>query len=92
MIFLIAKYQTAGTWAVLTGGISGTAYNTIEASNTATGTQGCGIDVDNLPAGVSLQPVGVGAVVEITPTINCDTGDTEYVYQAMNNADGSCAI
>jgi len=83
------RYQKQGDWAVLTGGRTGTAYNTMEESNTDTGVQGDGTDVGNYPSGVELQPIGTG-VVEVRSVINCDTGATEYVFSAPNNPDGPC--
>lgn len=88
--FTQMKYQQAGTWAAVPNGLTGTAYNTIEANNSATGVQGCGINVDQLPAGVSIQPIGAGGIVKITPEINCETQAVEHVFQAVNNADGPC--
>jgi hypothetical protein len=88
--FTQMKYQQAGTWAAVPDGLTGTAYNTVEANNSATGVQGCGINVDLLPAGVSIQPIGAGGIVKITPEINCETQAVEHVFEAVNNADGPC--
>jgi len=52
--------------------------------------QGCGINVDWLPAGVTLKPIGTGAVVELRKRINCETSAIEYVFTAVNNVDGQC--
>lgn len=88
--FQQVKYDSTGEWAVIAGGVTGTAYNTIEAGNTGSGVQGCGINVSNLPSGVTLQPLGAGAVVKIYRVVNCDTLAIEYTFEASNNADGAC--
>lgn len=89
--FAEQEYQSAGTFAAKTGGKTGTCYNTMEANNAATGVQGSGDDVDNLDAGVAMQPMGVGAVVWISPVRNCDDGSTEYVFEDPNNPGGDCS-
>lgn len=88
--FQQVKYTTLGKYTTVEGGVTGTVYNKIEANNTATGIQGCGINVDNLPAGVELVPLGSGAVVEITPVYSCETGEVEYVFEDPNQPDGNC--
>ena len=85
-----ARYKKEGTWETKSGGKTGTAYNTIEANNTSTGVQGDGTNPDNYPSGVSLKPIGTGAIVEISEVVNCDDGSTEYVFQESNNPDGTC--
>ena len=87
--FSEVRYKKAGQWAVIAHGRTGIAYNTMEESNTKSGVQGDGTDVSNYPAGVSLQPIGT-AVVEMREVVNCETGETEYVFSATNNPDGSC--
>ena len=82
--------DTAGTFKDVSGGKSVTAYNTIEANNSATGTQGDGTDPANYPSGVTLQPIGVGAVVRVLQTSDCN-GATLYLFEVANNPDGSCA-
>jgi hypothetical protein len=84
------EYLKDGIWSTVTDGISGTAYNTLEANNSSTGVQGCGINVEWLPAGVALKPIGFGAVVNVTPCTNCETLATEYAFQASNLPDGQC--
>jgi hypothetical protein len=88
--FAEVEYLKKGLWSEVPDGITGTAYNTIEANNSASGVQGCGINVDWLPAGVSLKPIGTGAVVELRKRINCETLETEYSFAASNLPDGQC--
>ena len=88
--FVEVEYQKQGTWQVLTGGRTGTAYNSMEESNTAAGVQGDGTDASNYPSGVTLKPLGT-AVVQMYEVTNCETGDPEYVFAAPNNPDGPCA-
>lgn len=85
------EYLKEGTWDTVIGGITGVGYNSIETPNGATGVQGNGVDVANLPSGVEIVPLGVGAVVRAYPVTNCDTGGTEYVLEAVNQVDGTCA-
>ena len=85
------EYKKEGTWQAVTGGISGVGYNTIETPNGATGIQGNGVNVANLPPDVSLVPLGIGAVVRAYPVINCETGGTEYALEAVNQVDGTCS-
>ena len=78
-----------GTFSTLTSGRTGTAYNTLEANNIATGIQGSGDDVSEFPAGITLQPIGIGAVVFINTITNCESAD-EYLFAVANNAGGDC--
>jgi len=81
--------EKEGRWKDKADGYSGAAYNTIEANNTSSGVQGDGTDVDNLPAGVELQPIGNGAVVRAWRVINCE-GAIEVMFAAPNNPGGGC--
>lgn len=86
-----------GFWTVKTGGKTSTKiFNGIEANNSATGVQGCGVDVDNLPAGWEIKPLGGdGAtgqpVVMCYPMKDCsDPPEDIYVFFNVNVADGEC--
>ncbi|QDU33057.1 hypothetical protein KS4_10980 [Poriferisphaera corsica] len=70
-------------------GWTGTAYNTIEANNAATGIQGSGDDTGHFPEGVELKPIGSGAIVNAWRILNCE-GNEEVHFAAPNNAGGSC--
>lgn len=70
-------------------GWSGTAYNTVEANNAATGIQGSGDDISDFPEGVEMQSLGAGAVLPAYRIINCE-GDEEVHFSAPNNPGGSC--
>lgn len=63
-------------------GLSGTAYNTVESNNAASGIQGNGVDVSGGPV---LLPIGAGAVVLMYAVLNCeDPPEVEYHFQAEN--------
>ena len=70
-------------------GWSGTAYNTVEANNAATGIQGSGDDISDFPEGVEMQSLGAGAVLPAYRIINCE-GKDEVHFSASNNPGGSC--
>src|SRR5690606_8721479 len=55
--------EKQGRYKDKANGWSGTAYNTVEANNAATGILGSGDNTADFPAGVELQPIGSGAVV-----------------------------
>lgn len=77
-------------WSGISSGtsITGTAYNTLEIGNSASGVQGCGINVDNLPSGFSLQPIGVNSIHKFYP-ITVGSG-TEWWFSCPNSVDGTC--
>jgi len=80
-----------GGWATKSGGKSGTARNTIEDGNSASGTLGNGVAVSSLDTDdytFTLQPVPDDRVVWIEEV---DQGGTaEYWFQYENGVDGSC--
>lgn len=69
-------------------GRTGTATNGIEDPNGASGVQGNGVDVDGLPEGVDLVPLGPGARVRIHIVGAGD--DITYRFYAPNSTDGEC--
>lgn len=84
-----AEPDKLGVWKTKDTGWTGTAYNTFESFNSATGVQGSGDNVANFPSGVALQPIGP-AVVPAWRVVNCD-GDEEIHFSAPNNPGGACA-
>jgi len=88
--FEAVKYDKLGAWTTIVDGLTGAAYNSIESNNDDAGVQGNGVDLANLPTGVTLVPIGVGAIVELSAVTNCETGAVEYVFQAVNQVDGAC--
>lgn len=86
-----AEYLKDGLWQVKVDGFTGYAYNTIETPNAATGVQGNGVDVSNLPNGVAIAPLGIGAVTRVYEVVNCETGGIEYVFHDTNQVDGTCS-
>lgn len=87
------EYQTAGTWRDKPDNPrTGIAYNSLEANNSATGVQGNGVNASNLPSGVTIQPIGPGAVVWLRPVTDCNDGSTGYVFEAVNQVDGDCEV
>lgn len=65
------------------------ALNGMEANNSLTGVQGCGVNVSTLPPGFALQPIGNGAVVDVHIRIAPD-GSQLYWFSKVNQVDGSC--
>jgi len=64
--------------------------NTMEENNTGSGIEGNGVNVGTLPAGFSLRPLAIDAVVPYwTVTVNF-TGETEYWCSVVNAVDGEC--
>ena len=82
--------EKQGRYKDKANGWSGTAYNTIEANNAATGILGSGDNTADFPSGVELKPIGSGAVVPAWRVINCE-GFEEIHFAVPNNAGGSCA-
>jgi hypothetical protein len=84
------------TWTTVTGGRThsttgyGLAYNLLEAGNAATGVQGNGVTIANLPAGFTIRAIGTNAVVEIITVIPNGSGGFEAYFAAPNAVDGSC--
>lgn len=81
--------EKQGRYKDKANGWSGTAYNTIEASNAATGILGSGDNTADFPSGVELRPIGAGAVVPAWRVINCE-GVEEIHFAAPNNPGGTC--
>jgi hypothetical protein len=70
---------------------AGFAYNTIESNNVATGVQGNGVNVDDLPGTMGLRPIGDGAWVRMRgPFDDEDTSADVWLFQAVNAIDGDC--
>jgi hypothetical protein len=87
--FVEVEPDLTGTFKDLAGGRTGTAYNTMEANNAASGTLGSGDDPANFPSGVELQPIGP-AVVWIDEDLDCND-EPIFLFQASNNPGGACA-
>jgi hypothetical protein len=92
------QQRTADGFHDLSGGRSGTtsanpAYNSIEANNDDTGTQGNSIDIDGAVfddnSGLAIQPVGGDPVVRMYADI-ADDGSTVYSFEYVNAVDGAC--
>lgn len=82
-------------WTTLSGGRTGTVYNSIEDMNSDAGVQGNGVDLANLDTAeytFTIQPCPEGNVVWIR-TIRFIVGETptvEYWFGHENGVDGSC--
>lgn len=77
-----------GGWSVLSGGITGNCYNTIEDINGASGLFGNGVNSANLLGTYELQPITTGDVVRLTQV---DAGGTlEWQFEGWNSVDGQC--
>lgn len=66
------------------------AYNTIEFGNTGEGIEGNGVNVDTLPEGFKIMPIGIGAVVLVHFVRNSDGSDYTSWFSAVNVVDGEC--
>lgn len=90
-------YQSgAETYSTLTGGRSGTtstgyATNSKERSNTGSGVEGHGVDVDgaDYPAGFSVQPIQGNPIVWMRQTQLTAT-TWAYAFTDVNADDGTC--
>jgi len=86
-----------GNWQAKANGRSGTtttnpARNTLENMNSDTGTQGNGVDADNLDTTnytFTIQPCPNGAVVWMRP-LRATDGTMTYWFQYANGVDGGC--
>lgn len=82
-------------WVEVSGGATsdewGLAYNGIENSNTASGKQGSGVNVDNFPGTFSIVPLNSGASVEISGPVFGPDGAPSWHFDAVNAEDGECS-
>ncbi len=89
--FVEVKLNVGGTFNIKPDGVTGTAYNTIEANNGVCGIMGSGDDCDVFPTGITELPIGIGAVVRMSRLYNCEEPPVlEYVFTLPNNAGGEC--
>ncbi len=87
--FVQVTLNVAGVFTTLGGGITSNAYNTIEANNVVCDVLGSGDDCNEFPIGITEQPLGPGAVVQMSAIPNCE-GTLEYLFTDSNNAGGVC--
>lgn len=74
-----------------TSEVDGPAYNRREAGNTASGTQGNGVDRANLVGTFDLVPLGVGAGVRLRgPYYDPVEDENFWLFGATNGVDGVC--
>lgn len=87
----VFEADTAGTYTTAgrTSTSHGNGYNTIEAPNSASGLQGNGVTIANLPAGFTIQPVATGAVVEMVGPFGA-SGARWCRFSVVNAVDGEC--
>jgi hypothetical protein len=79
-----------GVFHKIDGGESGVARNLLEIINSATGTQGNGIDINaSFPAGFDMQPAPVGVVLKVMRFVDSSAGP--YWFEYSNAIDGLCA-
>ena len=87
------ELNITGTYSTKAGGRTntshGVAYNRNESGNTGSGVEGNGVNVDNLPAGFTMQPIGTNAVVSMRLETNC-SDVLEPMFEVSNAIDGSC--
>lgn len=79
---------SGASFSTVSGGRSGTAYNGIEAGNSAT-VHGNGVTFANLTGSFKVQPIKVGDVVEVTAMMDV-AGNVKYIISKMNGVDGAC--
>ena len=84
-----------GEWAAVSPSVAGTdnAYNTLEDMNAATGTQGNGVDADNLDTDdftFTIQPCPAGAIVRLHELGIEGEDDPEFWFAYANGVDGEC--
>lgn len=92
-----ARLAPSGVFEAVPGGLnsasSGEAVNAVEASNTATGVQGNGVDRDNLPLSFAMMPAPAGVVVELSgpwPRESLPLSPWWIFYGYANADDGPC--
>jgi len=92
------RLASGSAWAAVAGGYTsathGFAYNRFEVPNSASGVQGNGIDLANLPGTFALKPPrsqsGSGVVVRLRgPYVNA-SGIPTWWFAAVNAVDGAC--
>ena len=90
------KYKNGasyGAWADWTGGITGTAYNSVEDMNTGAGVEGNGVDVSHLDTAdytFSIRPAPTGLIVRMVWVWDYSGGQWEYWFAYENGVDGTC--
>ncbi len=90
------KYKNGagyGAWADWDGGVTGTAYNSIEDMNSGSGVQGNGVDVANLDTAdytFTLQPAPTGLIVRMAWVWDYSNETWEYWFAYENGVDGTC--
>lgn len=75
-------------WAAKSGGLTGSAYNTVEYANGASGAFGNGVNSTNLTGTFELKPVPTSQPVFVRPVAVGST--TEYWFSYENGVDGAC--
>lgn len=90
-----ARYDAAsetfvGDDAGRTSATHGVAINLAEASNSSSGVQGNGVDLDSLTSGFALQPIRGNPVVELRGPFDAD-GTPRWWFSSTNAIDGECA-
>lgn len=76
-------------WTTFTGGREGKCYNFVEVPNDGEGEEGNGVNVDDLPTGFSLGPIGIGRIV-LLDIVRTTLGDLEAWFSADNPVVGRC--
>ena len=90
------RLAPSGAFEAVPGGLtsasSGEAINSVEASNTDTGVQGNGVDLEYLPLTFALQPAPAGVVVELSgpwPRVSLPLAPW-WIFAFENAVDGAC--
>lgn len=85
----LASDEPVTTGAQRTSSTHGKALNLRELLNDASGIQGNGVDLANLPAGFGVQPIATKGAVFLFGPYKI-SGEDRWLFQATNAIDGEC--
>lgn len=86
----LVELDEEGAWEPVADADPIIAYNTVEAGNSGSGVQGNGVDVENLPAGFSIVPIGNGAILPVSGPYEGSPFGEFYTFTLANLVDGEC--
>lgn len=83
------EWTSGFTWTTVSNGFTGTAYNSIEVPNGATGSFGNGTSSTNFTGTFNLAPIGTNAIVFCHYIGSISDADF-YAFSAVNQLEGAC--